>query len=220
MRDRKSSTYLDQNELNLLLDNENKKNNKRKKITDAICYLIHYISLIPTVVYNTVWFFYLKSLLEKADIFLDSIDKIQNKSCHDIINWTNYAFAWTIIANIKAILLLVCAKFCCGQENDCNMFCLLIKSLTSLIPSFIFVIKIPDYVKSYNYSSETIPINNEANHNLTILCDNIANTISSFYHWEYGYVLFALSIFCLIPLGAACMGLKEYWKSRGYNKNE
>jgi hypothetical protein len=171
---------------------------KSTKTTDLICELINYISLLPTLVYNTAWFFYLKSLLENT-----KDDQLTH--CEQIYNWVNYAHIWVIISNVKAIFFLCCVRCCCGNENDTNMLCLVVKSLTSLFVSFIFIINIPTHLHNH-FDTETI-------------CFKMEIALSWFYKLEYAYVLFVLLLICLIPFGGCLVGLKEYIKSRSYKSD-
>jgi hypothetical protein len=216
MRMTKRSSYQEDEEvINKLLENE--MNQRRKtKFTDFLCSLINYVSLIPTLIYSAVWYFYLKSVLENF-INEDALLQGQVQGCLELYQWVNYCLTWTMISFFKAVFLLTCVKLCCGGENDCNLCCLLIKSISSLIPSIIFVLKLPDTINNYNvYNTNVIELKD--NNLLKIGCDNMASTLSLYYKWEYSYVLFVLLLFCLIPAGAMAMCFKEIWKSRGYNK--
>ena len=42
-------------------------NNSKTKRTDILCQILNYISLIPTLVYNTVWYMYLSNLLKEIN---------------------------------------------------------------------------------------------------------------------------------------------------------
>src|SRR3954462_4281033 len=95
-------------------------NSNKTKTTDLICDLLNYLSLIPTLVYNTAWFFYIRSLLENA-----KDEEVTH--CPQLYNWINYADIWVIISNLKALFFLGCIRLCCGNENDTNILCLLIK---------------------------------------------------------------------------------------------
>jgi hypothetical protein len=184
------------------LDNLLKETPKKRKATDIICSLINYFSLIPTLIYNVIWYFYLKNILE-------SVYEIDLTSCSEIYNWNNYALAWTIVSSIKAFVFLFCSKACFGNENDCNICCLIMKTFTSLLASIIFVIKIPDnFIKAYQIQSD--------NSDEMKKCEELNNSIRLFYKCEYAYILFILFLFCCIPLGGIAAGLKEYYKSRGY----
>lgn len=174
------------------------KENKNKKTTDVICGLLNYFSLIPTLIYNIIWFFYFRSILENLN------EQEVYTQCPDMFNWNHYALNWVIISFFKALFFLCFARLCCGDENDCNMICLLIKSLTSLVPAIIFTIKMPDHINAYRS---------------TDACIQLENTAKLFYKCEYIYVLFILILICFVPfLGAFGMGLKEYLKSRSYKE--
>jgi hypothetical protein len=214
-----SGYLLSEEELNDLLAEPSIKS-KKTKFTDLICSLMNYISLFPTIVYNVIWFFHMKKLLEQIgnDNLDDSID-LHIKGCSIIFNWANYIVSWTLVALIKGIILLVCSKMFCGNENDCNVLCLLIKTFTSLIPGIIFVLKIPDNISNY----KILRINSDINQIDPVKkfhCDELANAVFLFYKWEYAYVIFLLFVFCFIPFGAVCMCLKEFWKSRGYTTKD
>lgn len=215
---KRNSAHNDEEIINEYLKAESANYNSKKKFTDLLCSLVNYFSLVPTLAYNTIWFFVFKRVLEKFGEALPHNIDTEIQGCSDIYNWLNYALSWNIICFSKALILLSCVKFCCGGENDCNMCCLLIKSLTSLIPSMMFVIKIPEIVS--NYKTYTINLSSSINQTIQINCDNLANELNLFYRWEYAYILFLVSLFCLIPFGAVLMCLKEFWKSRGYNKEK
>ena len=173
----------------------NSLHSNRAKKTDILCEFINIFSLIPTLAYNIFWFFYFRSLLENTP-------DTEIASCSDINRWVNYSVTWVIISTIKALFFLCCVKICFGSENDCNICCLIMKALTSLIVSILFILNIPDYLDS-SYKPDTT-------------CFNQYKALSLFYKCEYVYILFILSLFCLIPFGAFIMGLKEYIKSRSY----
>jgi hypothetical protein len=170
--------------------------NKTKR-TDILCQILNYISLIPTLVYNTVWYMYLSNLLK--EINEDNISQ-----CYNINRWSNYSLSWMIVSVLKGLFFLLFVRICFGSENDCNIFCLVLKGLSGLIGSIVFVINIPDYITN-TYSPDTT-------------CYNLEKSMTLFYKCEYSYILFVLSLFCIIPLGACLMGLKEYIKSRRYKE--
>ncbi len=182
-----------------------------KRITDILCYLSNYISLVPTLIYNVIWFFTFRDvILSVGGEILFSEIETNIKGCADLYNWANYSMTWTTISFYKALFLLAIVKICCGSENDCNIFCLLIKSITSLIPTIIFVLNVPDIVKLYrSYNMNNIS-------ELKDKCDILADTIQRYYRYEYLYMLSILLAFSLIPIGAMLMCLKEVWKTRGY----
>jgi hypothetical protein len=199
---KKSQSFHYGNEDDLL--NEIIKNERKVKVTDIICSLINYFSLIPSIIYNTAWFFYLKSILEEMNENDISV-------CNAIFNWTNYATSLCIFPTIKALILLFCIKICVGEENDCNIFCFIVKMLTSFVPSILFVILIPNNINNYRIHLGDIEVKE---------CDKMSRTLNTFYKLEYAYMITILVLFCLIPFGAIATGFKEYWKSRGYNKGE
>ena len=217
MRLTKRSSYeSDEALINELLKKET--NRKKTKFTDVLCSLLNYFSLIPTLIYSAIWFVYLKSTL---DLFIHDEALIGNiQGCMELYHWVNYALSWTIISFLKAVFLLTCIKFCCGGENDCNICCLVLKCTSTVIPSIIFVLHIPDYVNKYkNYNSNILNLT-KVDESLKHGCDNMANVLSLYYKWEFSYMIFVLFTFCVIPAGALCMCFKEIWKSRGYNKEE
>jgi hypothetical protein len=185
----KNSLNSDELDINELLKTE------KRKTTDILCELLNYFSLVPTLAYNAYWYIYFKNILEKAT-------DADLTHCHSINKWINYADVWVILSCIKAMFFLGCVRLCCGNENDTNMLCLLIKSLSSLFASFIFVIYIPGQLH-HTYEEETV-------------CFNMEKALDMFYRCEYTYVLFVLLLFCLIPVGGCLVGLKEYIKSRSY----
>lgn len=168
---------------------------KKHKISDICFNLITYISLIPTVTYNILWIYFIGSALIH-------IQEENIQTCKEIVIWTKYAFIWSIIATIKACFFLCFVQYCCGNENDCSFFCLLVKSITSFIPSLIFLFKMPYTLNPSKLSTSE--------------CEHISLLNYYYINFEYSYVIFFLSIICLIPLGAILVGLKEAWRSRKY----
>ncbi len=216
MRMTKRSSYQNDEEvINELLKDENTPRRKTK-IADLILSLINYISLIPTLVYSAIWYYYLKTSLEYF-VNEDALLEGQIQGCVELYHWVNYCLTWSMISFLKATFLLACVKLCFGGENDCNMCCLIIKSISTVIPSIIFVLKLPDTVNNYKIYNTNV-MDFKENDMLKVGCDNMANTLSLYYKWEYSYVLSVLFLFCFVPAGAICMCLKEVWKSRGYNK--
>ncbi len=206
----RSSNLNDEDEVNGFL------RQKRTKFTDWIFASLIYIILVPTLAYNAVWYFNLKSSL----IHLSNEEWIGIQGCEDVFNWVNYSLTWVLVCFFKALFLLFCYSVCCSGENDCTMVCVLFKSLTSLIPNLFFIMKIPDYVKNYQtYALNAINIANY-DESLRASCDLMASTLFSYYRWEYAYMIFVLGAFCFIPAGAALMCLKEFWKGLNYHRDE
>jgi hypothetical protein len=187
-------------------DNEHIAYNKpstKKIITDKFCNLLNYISLFLSFVYNIYFFTVLKN-----DLF--AIPEYENQS-HNNMNNTNhcgelcltasYIISWNLISIVKSFVLLFLCRVCFGDENDCNWFCLLVKALSSFIPSVVFSIKLRKYL-DYTYI-ETNP-----------LCEKLRMHTSKFFDWEVYYVIGIITVICLIPAGAFLVGMKEYYKSR------
>jgi hypothetical protein len=173
-------------------------NSSKTNKTDLLFQIINYISLIPTLVYNTIWYMYLSNLLKEIN------DNHVNE-CYDIHRWSNYILTWLIVSVLKGLFFLSFVRICFGSENDCNIFCLILKGLSGLVGSIVFVINIPDYITN-TYNPDTA-------------CYNLEKSLNLFYKCEYSYILFVLALFCLIPFGACLMGLKEYIKSRRYKSD-
>jgi hypothetical protein len=214
---KRSSYEKDEDLINDLVNKE--LNLKKSKMTDVICSMLNYISMIPTLVYNAIWFILLKSTLNQI-LNENVLNNVQG--CDILYYWSYYAWIWTAINFIKATVLLLCAKFCCGGENDCSLCCVFVKSITTVIPSIVFVLKIPDFVKNYLLFNSNVTNISKIDLSLKTSCDNIANVLNIYYKWEYAYIIFVIFMFCLIPFGGAfLMCCKEMWKSRGYyNKQE
>jgi hypothetical protein len=209
--ERSSSGYLTK-------DNIEKIKSHDGKVTDYLCSIITYFSLIPTIIYNLVWFFTFRNILENFEKLKFSHNQSEIRGCTAIYNWGNNLILWTIISFFKAIFLLLGSKLCCGDENDCNMLCIIIKSLTSFIPGIIFIYILPDVVHNYSfYTHNHISVSGEFS-KMQSICDELATAIYKYYTWEYSYVILILLIFCFIPFAAGCMCVKEIWKSRGYSK--
>lgn len=175
-------------------ENLNQYSNSKKRFTDVICGLINYVSLIITSAYNIFWVLNFHQILPKIEE-----DHITN--CQEIFNWNNYYYIWVVISLIKAMLFLLCAKFGSSSEFDCNFFCLLLKTLSSLIPCVFFIIKIPYYgPNTFNIEKETA-------------CFDLYDNMVRFYRYETYYLIFVIGL-CLSPIiGASGMGLKEYIKT-------
>jgi hypothetical protein len=211
---KRSSYVIDEETIDDLINSEyNQKPSKR--ITDLICSLLNYFSLIPTLIYNIAWFFAFKRVLENmgGDLLPIDLDK-DIQGCTEMYDWANFCITWITISFFKAVFLLTIVRSCCGAENDCNICCLLIKCVSSLIPSIIFVIRIPDIVNNY----KAFNVNMNMNLKMKDMCDELSNSIYLYYNWEYAYILFIMFIFCFIPTGVILMCLKELWKSRAYSK--
>jgi len=196
---------------------KNEFNNKISiKITNLLCYLSNYITLVPTLMYNTIWFFKFKYVIENIGGEIMPLDLENNiQGCTDLYHWVNYCITMTLFSFFKGLFLLGLSKLCCGEENDCNICCLIFKGITSLVPSIIIVIEIPDLIKKY----KAISIINSSM-NLKSKCDDLAVNLYAYYNWEYAYMLIITIIFCSIPAGAILMCIKEIWKSRGYNEDK
>lgn len=184
------------------------------KLTDYICSILNYLSLIPTVIYNLIWFFYFRDILENLDNLNLQNEGIDLTGCDAIYKMANNIIFWTIVSFLKGVILLLCSKVLCGNENDCNILCLIIKILTSFIPAVIFTYILPGLLSNYSFI--------ETNHSDMFikgkfLCENLAQTIHKFYTWELRYVIAILFCVCFIFFAAGCMCLKEIWRSRGYN---
>jgi hypothetical protein len=207
---RSSSGYLTE-------DNIHKLKSHDTKITDYLCSMLNYFSLIPTLTYNLVWYFHFRNVLEefyKLNIFHS--DQIVIKGCKSIYDWGNIIVLCTIISFIKGLLFLLCSKLICGDENDCNVLCLIIKSLTSFIPGIVFIYILPDIFYNYSFVENKNELSSNDYIIIKSLCDKTAKAIYKYYKWEYFYVIFIVFIFCFIPFVAGLMCLKEIWKSRGY----
>ena len=220
MQLKKRTSYLhDEDAINELL-RQDSFNRKKTKFTDFVFGSLIYIILIPTLIYNAVWYFNLKNSLlsvNNEDLYLYE-NRVQG--CTDIFNWVNYSLTWVLICFFKAIFLLFAYFFCCSGENDCTMVCVVFKSLTSLLPSLFYILKIPDYVKNYHvYSSNAINLA-EVDKSLQSACDLMASTLLTYYKWEYSYMIFVIFVFCFIPAGAICMCIKEFWKGLNYTKED
>lgn len=209
---KRSASFIDDEIINEFLSKEMK---TKKKFTDLICSLVNYFSLIPTLIYNAIWFFYFKSLLESigGDNMPPALER-EVQGCEELYHWINYSLTWVIVCFSKGLFFLICVRICCGADNDCNMFCLLIKTLTSLIPCIFFIVKIPDHVNNYKSLNLNLTQGAEVEAYRRI-CNNMADELDLFYKWEYAYMMLTISLFCFVPAGAVLMCLKEYLKSRG-----
>ena len=138
---RSSSGYLTDEYLSKIKSND-------IKLTDYICSILNYLSLIPTIIYNIIWFFNFRNILENFDNLNLHNEGIDMTGCGAIYKMGNNIIFWTIISFLKGIILLLCSKLFCGDENDCNILCIIIKSLTSFIPGVIFIFILPDLLSN------------------------------------------------------------------------
>jgi hypothetical protein len=192
---------------------------KNIKFTDWLFSSLFYIILIPTLIYNAVWYFNLKnSLLLISNE--DWISENRIKGCYDVFNWVNYSLIWVLVCFFKALFLLLCYSICCSGENDCTIMCVLFKSLTSLLPSLLYIIKIPEYVGNYNVYSRNVTNLTGVDEAGRTSCDLMASTLFSYYRWEYSYMIFVLGVFCFIVAAVMCYCLKELWKGLNYHKED
>lgn len=177
----------------------NDKPSTKKIITDKFCNLLNYISLLLSFIYNLYFFTVLKN-----DLFLIPDDTNQNKinlnHCNDLCITAGYIISWNIISICKSFILLFLCRVCFGDENDCNWFCLVIKALSSFIPSIVFCLRLRKYIDFTVIETDKI-------------CENLRMNINNFLDWEMFYIMGIISCVCLIPLGAFLVGLKEYYKS-------
>lgn len=174
----------------------------KKKLTDKFCNLLNYISLLLSFVYN-IYFF---SLLKNDLLTIPEYEGVKNNHysniCNEMSMIAGYIISWNIISISKAFILLFLCRACFGDDNDCNWFCLLVKALSSFIPSIIFCLKLRKFVDFND--------NNDVNQ----YCHNLNLHINKFFDWELYYIMGIISCICLIPAGALLVGMKEFYKSR------
>lgn len=179
--------------------------------TDKICAIINYTSFLPSVIYNLAWIFILKGVfeeLENNDSFFEEI-----KSCEECVvvcDAINRIFIWVVIFVLKNIFFIIFAKVLCERGDDCNILCLVVKSVTSFFPSVYLTYDL-DLVSSIKENSFSIS-NIRHKENLA----NILFYVKKYYTLENYYVSFFTILLILIPLGSILMALKELWKSKNY----
>lgn len=207
---RRSSTY-EEDERNL--SKKINTNTTRRKISDLLCGMMDYSYLISSVSYNLFWLYYFNSLSENVNVVHHS----SHSNCIDATNWIQYIRTWSAFCLVKSFLMITLTKICCSNENDITMLCLLIKIMTSFIPSLILILAIPDEITHYISNGRNIVIveNKEREQ-----CNDLITALNLYEKVESWYILMILSMFCFIPLGAICMALKEMWKSRKYINKE
>ena len=173
------------------------------KITDFVCSMIEYITFIPTLVYNIFFLIY----------FTNIVNYNQNLStgCSFLIKWKGYIITICKLNLTKAFLFLCTSKLCCGNENDLNVFCVVLKALTSFIPSLIFIFKLKDVIEDFDRSKGQI-YHMDTMQSCTALWEGEI----IFKKYEELYCWFIIGITCLIIIGTVLAALKEVWKSRGY----
>jgi len=176
-----------------ILENLKNSSYSKTKITDRICFLINYTSLIITLIYNSYWIYNFQQLLP-------NINEEQTKNCPEVMNWNNYYSTWVIISLLKATFLLLFAPMGTGTEFDCNFFLLAIKMLSSVIPCIFFIFFIPYHgINSYNKITD-------------VECYKLYENLTLFYQWEKTYFIFILIVINLPVVGGLGMALKEYIK--------
>lgn len=191
LRKRSSLASLSEVELGEIL-------NPKQTTTDRICGIINYISLVPTIVYNSFWIYYIFSQGDKV------FSTPTTEDCQLLFNSISSISTWCFLALIKAMFFLFCSKMICGSENDCNVLCLLIKALTSYFPAIYFSYTL-------DYATFLTPLQIEK-------CDASWNSVLQFVKFERIYIYFFTSLLALIPIGSILMALKELWKSRKYHE--
>jgi hypothetical protein len=163
---------------------------KKKSFTDMFFNLISHCSFLFTIINNSFWIY----VLSKTQLGINVKDI---ECCSEAIGWNQAAYVYTTVILVKGIVSYTC--FQC--EEECRLICITFKSFTSFIPSLYFLFKM----------NNRLPISL-----ITEKCEDILIVNHYFINFEYAYVIFILSIFCFIPLGALCAGLKEAWKGRSY----
>lgn len=174
----------------------------KKSKTDKFCSIINYISLIPTLVYNTYWIYVLITDT-RLGIIIDGINQ-HDEVCMNLSSSMSTILSWVIISTIKALTFLLLSKLICGSENDCNVLCVIIKGITSFIPAVYFYYKL-------SYLSDIAGIINDSQ------CELLYSYVKLFFSFEKAYIYFFLFLLFLIPFGAILTILKELWKGRKYH---
>ena len=175
----------------------------KQSISDRICGLINYITLVPTLIYNLVWIYLLTSELNSSFKEESSINQEDN-NCNLLKTNLLSIYSWCFVSIIKSFFFLCCANFVCGGENECNVFCLVIKAIFSFFPSVYFMYHL-DYTNNINIMQVE-------------KCHNMWNYVNTFFKMERGYVYVFVTLLVLIPIGTILVACKELWKSRKYHE--
>lgn len=174
--------------------------------TDKLCSIINYVSLVPTLIYNTYWIYVLISDTRLGHI-IDNINQ-SDEICVNLSSSMSIILTWVIISTIKAFTFLLLSKLVCGSENDCNVLCVVIKGITSFIPSVYFYYK-------FSYLSDITQIISDSP------CELLYSYVNLFFSFEKAYIYFFLFLLFLVPFGAILTIFKELWKGRKYHvKNQ
>ena len=176
---RKSSSLASLNEVDL-----SEIISPKQTISDRICGLINYITLVPTLIYNLVWIYLLTSELNSS--FKDeSKTNHEDNICNSLQNNLVSIYTWCFISIFKSFFFLCCSNFICGGENECNVFCLVIKTMFSFFPSAYFM-----YHLDYTNNITNLQVTN---------CHNMWNYVNTYFIMERVYVYFFVTLLVLIP---------------------
>ena len=182
------------------------KKKMRAVIADCVCSIINYLAIIPTLVYNSWWIIYIKT---QNTIFPEKSEDI---TCTRLLRWRGYVLDSCVFGLCKSVLFLFMSKFCCGNENDLNLFCFLLKSTTSLLPSLIFMFKLDNVIDDFNNLTRSLIYHDDTKKS----CENLSESLAIYLAFERTYVLSFVGIFVLAVFGAILAMIVEFYKSRGY----
>ena len=186
------------------------------RITTFFFLIIEIVISILTLSYNLYWYFYIKYITKEQSISDINVPPFTShsilSSCEALFNWKGYIILWCRINLTKTILFFFTVKFCCGNQTDLNIPCIIIRSLLSLIPSVIFIFKLPKIIE--NYTLETLGLT--LNEDLLWKCEELNRAIETFNYYEKFYCYSIVFIIGGIVLTFGIVFAKEFWKSRGY----
>lgn len=170
---------------------------KRKKCIHFFCNQILLVSFIPTLFYNLFWIITITKI----------IHDLNDESCGNFMKYLHEIVIFCFTVLIAGFIILFFPVFVCGFDSrisDLNFSCVGIKTLTSLILSFLLT----KYMEKNFFNS---------NNKISLgICNKLNYWATLFYKFEIFYINGTVT---LVLMGFAILILvisKECWKTRKY----
>ena len=170
---------------------------KRKKCIHFFCNQILLVSFLPTLFYNLFWIVTITK----------SIHELNNESCGNFPKFLHEIVIFCFTVLITGFIILFFPVLFCGLDrkiSDLNFSCVGVKTLTSLIFSFILT----KYMEKNLINS-----NNQISFGL---CNKLNYWATLFYKFEIFYINGTVTV---VLMGVAVLILvisRECWKTRKY----
>jgi len=172
----------------------------KKRLLHMLISNINYFSLVPTFIYNSVFFYLCINEILNRNAYSS------NESCMNMENYLYLIIFWNVFSLVKAFIFIIFSNFLCESEYDCNAICLLLKIIASYIPSIYFI----------NSTSNLMSLVESQDVTIESSCGSMIRNLLMFYKIEKMYFYFISSIFCLFPIMLVMIICKELWKTRKY----